>query len=118
MVKHNCVYAITPSRAATDLTMLDASEPIKKILALFLKYDIKYTRYDTMDGWFNLDQEWIEMVDPIEMETDWRWVLPINKWDEEDCDMILGLVKNGEIVIQVFYISYDEEGNRIQERHS
>ena len=111
----NVMYAITvPS--FKDANNIENNENIIKILNLFKKYEIKYHTCDTIAGWFNLNHEWIETQTPIEAETRWNSVLPIN-WSNEDNELFKTLIYTGKIIVKVWYIKEDENGINYELHH-
>jgi hypothetical protein len=111
----NCIYNITIPQICTCSVELEDNTYIRKVIEVLNKYGIEWYTCDTISGWFNLNQEWIETKTLIEMETGWNFVLPLH-WDKEDRINLKSMVDDGKIIIIVHYVE-EEDGKRKYTRH-
>lgn len=102
MSRINGIFQVTTPKIYTNSDVAE-DEVIKKVTDLFDKYNICWHTCDTIAGSFSLNQEWIEMVNEIEMDVEWDKVEAVN-WTKEDIDMFTELAFSGKIIVRVYEV--------------
>ena len=78
----------------------DNDENIKELLKIFDKYNIGYSKVDTVYDFFDLNREWYMTDIPIECSREYSGVYPVN-WEISDVIKLKELDEEGKIIILV-----------------
>jgi hypothetical protein len=106
-----CKFAISVPYYCMDAKQLLNNEHIKRLVDIFRNNGIKYHTCDTIPGWYNLNQEWIETETFIDCDISFSFVLPV-EWTEEERKVLKYLAFRGDIIIQVWYVKSTERIER------
>lgn len=79
---------------------------MKKLASVFEKHGIETKKVDTVLGWGNLNQHWLELT--CEIETSWDWCKPTVLNDEE-WNWFHSALSCGMYIMMVYY--KDKDGN-------
>lgn len=76
----------------------DNDQNIKELLKIFDKYNIQYSKVDTVYDFFDLNREWYMTDTPIECAREYSGIYPVN-WDISDVIKLTELDKEGKVII-------------------
>lgn len=97
MSKMNCVLNITSPGTRVPL---EENPDIRTLQEMLSRAGIVYKRVDTIPGWYNLNQDWLEFEDVV--ETHWG-TCKILSLSQGDWEKLQSLLEEGRLLMMVHY---------------
>lgn len=93
-------------RCLIDITQPGRSrEHIPWLTSMLARYGISFKEVDTVMGYGNLNQDWIEFE--CEVETSWGWCKP-TFLDLRDWGALVDALEHGRLIMMAYYVTQDD----------
>lgn len=101
MAKRKCLVQVSVPGERSDNMCLDKYPEVQGLISALKKNNIEYVRCDSIMGWGNLNQDWIEFK--CELETSWSWPRLLFM-DDSEAEEFFQKLHHGRLLMMLSYI--------------